>query len=310
MKTCCAVIILGHGTTRKEASEGFCELVARVGRRLAPARVLPACFSCGRPTLYEQTSVLARENVTRVIIFPYFLLSGRHIADELPEVVQKLREAFPHIHFDLLETMENEPLLEAVMLTRLQGYLRDIPKAEEISTTHDDRIIAQHFAAAGKPDEQFPLFRAVAWATGDLALAADLTVPDHAAHVFAKALAAGKPVFCDSKELAAGIRSLGLEAICLPAVSHDGETAFKEQVAGAVVALGSEVEILDAFYKVQEKPALVIALMPGFTAAVAAKKRLAEKSPLTSIVNKGTGGGISCVLAVIRALYTSSKSQD
>ncbi len=310
MKTCCAVIILGHGTTRKEASEGFCELVARVGRRLAPARVLPACFSCGRPTLYEQTSVLARENVTRVIIFPYFLLSGRHIADELPEVVQKLREAFPHIHFDLLETMENEPLLEAVMLTRLQGCLREIPKAEEASATHDDRIIAQHFATTGKPDEQFPLFRAVAWATGDLALAADLTVSDHAAHVFAKALVAGKPVFCDSKELAAGIRSLGLEAVCLPAVSNDGETAFKEQVAGAVVALGSEVEILDAFYDVQEKPALVIALMPGFTAAVAAKKRLAE-SPLASIVNKGTGGGISCVLAVIRALHAmSSKSQD
>ena len=305
MNTSCAVIILGHGTRRQEASLGFFALVDRIGRRLAPARVLPACFSCGSPTLAEQAAELARDRVTRIIIFPYFLLSGKHIADELPEVVQELREGFPQIHFDLLETMEDEPLLEAIVVTRLQGYVRECDcGSPDASAGSDDEIIAAHFATTGKPDDHFPFFRALALATGDLALAADIRVNGPVVRAFGDVMVSGKPLLCDTRELAAAVRSTGLEAVSVADEVDRLKGFFNDHLSQSIVVVGSDPLIIDTLLQIPHTPALVIALPPGFSNAPSIKQRLAQTS-LTHITNLGTGGGISCALAVIRALHAA-----
>jgi precorrin isomerase len=309
MHTSCAVIILGHGTRRQAASQGFFALVDRIGRRLWPARVVPACFSCGQPTLDEQAAQLVAENVSRIIIFPYFLLSGKHIADELPEVVQKLQEAFPRVRFDLLETMEDEPLLEAIVVTRLQGDVRS-EAAVEPDASRDDEIVAGHFATTGLSDDRFPFFRALALATGDLALAADLRMSGPVDRVYAEATASSLPVLCDSPALRAGVESMGRPAVCIPGSAHQGRSFLKEHMSQGIIALGSSSACLDLVLDLMRdglNPRLVIALPPGFAGAPLSKARLSRQRDLAFISNAGTGGGISCVLAMIQALeYTAS----
>jgi len=299
------VVILGHGTRRKAASQGFFAFVDRIGRRLAPARVLPACFSCGSPTLAEQAAELARDKVTRIIIFPYFLLSGKHIADELPEVVRELREVFPRVHFELLETMEDEPLLEAIVVTRIQGHVRECDWGSlDASCGDDDDIIAAHFATTDKPDDIFPLFRALALATGDLSLAADIRVHGPVVSAFGGAIASGKPILCDTEELVAAVRFMGHEAVCVVTEGDRIKGFFKNHLSESIVAVGSDHQIVDTLLQKSPTPALVIALPSGFSDAPSIKQRLAQTT-ITHITNPGTGGGISCVLAVIRALHAA-----
>jgi sirohydrochlorin ferrochelatase len=308
MNTSCAVIILGHGTRRKEASQGFFALVDRIGRRLWPALVVPACFSCGQPALDDQAAQLVAKGVSRIIIFPYFLLSGKHIADELPEVVQKLRKVFPRVRFDLLETMEDEPLLEAIVVTRVQGDVREngsgVPNGSP--SANDDDIIAGHFATTGMAPAHYPYFRALAQATGDLALAADLRMSGPVDRVYAEATASGVPVLCDSAALTAGVEALVRRAVCIPESVRQGRSFLKEHMSQGIVALGSSSvllnEVLDLVREAQNPPRLVIALPPGFADAPVSKARLARQRDLATISNTGTGGGISCVLAMIRAL--------
>ncbi len=307
MNTCCAVIILGHGTRRQEASQCFFDLVARIGRRLAPVRVVPACFSCGSPTLNERVTELAGENITRIIIFPYFLLSGRHIADELPEVVQKLGDAFPQIRFDLLESMKDEPLLEAAMVSRLESYVQE-NEGTDRSMTDDEEIMNWHFATTDQPAGHFPLFRALALATGDLALAADIHRYGPVERAFAQGIAAGKPLLCDTCELAAGLTALGFKAVCIPS-SCQAQDFLTEHMAGSVIVIGSQATLINTVVDTAGEPALVIGLAPGFTLARAAKTYLAQ-SDLTSIVNGGTCGGISCALAIVRALVAMTQGQE
>jgi precorrin isomerase len=313
MHTSCAVVILGHGTRRKAASQGFFALVDRIGRRMWPVRVVPACFSCGQPTLYKQAAQLAAENVSRIIIFPYFLLSGKHIAEELPEVVQELREHFPDIRFDLLETMEDEPLLEAIVVTRLQGDVWSTGRvgADEIK---NDQIIAGHFATTGNPAALYPFFRAMALATGDLALAAAIRICGRADLAYGEPHSSALPVLCDSTALTAGVEAMGRKAVCIPEPSQS-KAFLEKNLSGAIVALGSSslllVQILDLVQEGLTPPCLLVALPPGFTDAPLAKERLAGHEDIVYISNAGTGGGISCVLAMIQALesLTSQRNQ-
>jgi precorrin isomerase len=313
MSSSCAVIILGHGTRRTTASQGFFALVDRIALRLAPIRVVPACFSCGQPTLGEQAAALIREKVSQVIIFPYFLLSGKHIADELPLEVQELRQTFPHARFDLLKTMEDEPLLETVVVTRLQGVVRT-DGCSDPATCRDEAIIAGHFSLTNKPSHQFPLFKAMALATGDLALAAEMQVQGDVGRAMAHAEASQTAILCDTQMLTAGVRSLGLAAANIPQSPVRARKFLEQHMPGAVVAVGTNpffIElVMDLVQTGSLRPGVLIGLPCGFTTAPAAKKRLAA-SDLVHITNPGSGGGIACVLGLIRALSgRARKGQD
>jgi precorrin isomerase len=313
MHTSCAVVILGHGTRRKAASQGFFAFVDRIGRRMWPVRVVPACFSCGQPTLREQAEQLIAKNISRIIIFPYFLLSGKHIADELPDVVQELREGFPCIRFDLLETMEDEPLLEAIVVTRLQGDIRAMGR-DAGGDMQNDEIVASHFATLGNPASHYPFFRAMALATGDLALAAEVRICGRVELAYAGSKPSALPLLCDSTPLTAGVEAMGRKAACIPEASQS-KVFLEKNLSGAVVALGTNsvilVQILDLVQEGLTPPGLLIALPPGFTDAPLAKARLAGHDDIVYISNAGTGGGISCALAMIQALesLTSKRNQ-
>lgn len=324
MNDSCAIIILGHGTRRKEAGETFFLLVDKIASRLAHARVVPACFSCGDPSLMDQAGQLARDGYTRIIIFPYFLLSGKHIAEELPCFVDALKTEFPAVSFELLATMEDEPLLEEVVVTRLLRYvLEDASIAEPAGSTHErpeERIMGVPVLQLGHPTEHFPLLQAVVRATGDLSLAQGLHIHDRALAAGRTVLMAGGPIIYDSPMISAGLPTLAMEMMPGPGavggvqdasgLSHQRMEFLKERMGGSIVAVGTNPEfllmIMDLVAQGAPEPALVVGLPVGFVDAAHAKKKLG-RSNLVYITNNGPRGGVACVVAVLEALSTSGK---
>ena len=319
MKDRGAIIILGHGTRRKQAGETFFSLVDKIACRLAHVRVVPACFSCDSPSLEEQARQLARDGYTRIIIFPYFLLSGKHIADELPCFVDALKAEFPAVSFELLATMEDEPLLEEIVVTRLFAYVLDnddiVEPSGSVCEGSEERILGAPLLQIAHAAEHLPLLQAVARATGDLSLAQGLHIHEQALAAGRSALMTGGSVLYDSPMIAAGVPTLttemipGQEAVDNDLhVTHDLPTALsflKERMAGNIVAVGKHPEVLrmvmDLVAHGTPEPALVVGLPVGFAGASDAKKKLG-RSGLVYISNNGPRGGISCVVAVLQAL--------
>ncbi|WP_457570466.1 sirohydrochlorin chelatase [Desulfovulcanus sp.] len=116
------IIILGHGSRRKTVSQSFSRMVGRIAQRISNARVEPAFFSLGRPTLEEKASELIAEGCKEIIIFPYFLYNGNHVEKDIPTMLQSLKQKYSEINFRLLNTLENEPLLEEIIYKRIWPY--------------------------------------------------------------------------------------------------------------------------------------------------------------------------------------------
>ena len=318
MNDSCAIIILGHGTRRKQAGETFFSLVDKIACRLAHIRVVPACFSCGSPSLMEQGRQLARNGYTRIIIFPYFLLSGKHIADELPCFVQELQAEFAMVNFELLATMEDEPLLEEIVVTRLLGYVHDdhcsitsvgLPEISERC------LLKERLGQLAESAEHAALLQRVAQATGDLALAREIYVHDRAFAAGRSVVRAAGTILCDSGMISAGLPSVAMEMI--PGLDSVGSESagppdfsglrrfLEERMSGAVIAVGRHPEVLytvmDLVAKGAAAPALVLGFPVGFVDAPCSKQQL-RLSNLVHIANTGPRGGAVCVVAVLEAL--------
>ena len=113
------MIVLGHGSRRREVGEVFTAMVDRVARQVPGAPVLPAFFSLGEPTLEDQVRELVGRGCTRIVVMQYFLYNGVHIEKDIPEMIEGLRRDFPQLEFTLQPTLEDDPALERLIVERL-----------------------------------------------------------------------------------------------------------------------------------------------------------------------------------------------
>jgi len=115
------MIVLGHGSRRKEVGEAFTAMVGRVAERFADAKVLPAFFSLGEPTLADQVGALAGQGCLRIVIMQYFLYNGVHIEQDIPAMVGALQEQYPGLEFVLQPTLQDDPAMEQLIVDRLSA---------------------------------------------------------------------------------------------------------------------------------------------------------------------------------------------
>ena len=115
------MIVLGHGSRRKEVASRFTAMVERVAGQIGHAPVLPAFFSLGEPTLAEQVRELVGQGCVNIVVMQYFLYNGVHIEQDIPEMIHGLRREFPQVRFTLQPTLEDDPALERLIVDRLLG---------------------------------------------------------------------------------------------------------------------------------------------------------------------------------------------
>lgn len=115
------MIVLGHGSRRKEVALQFTAMVGRVASRIAGAQVLPAFFSLGEPTLADQVRELVARGCTRIVVMQYFLYNGVHIEQDIPQMISALREEFPGVEFVIQPTLQDDPALERLLVDRLRA---------------------------------------------------------------------------------------------------------------------------------------------------------------------------------------------
>ena len=113
------MIVLGHGSRRREVGEAFTAMVGRVARRLPGMTVLPAFFSLGEPTLADQVRRLASDGCSRIVIMQYFLYNGVHIEQDIPEMIAELRREMPGLQFVVQPTLQDDPAMETLIADRL-----------------------------------------------------------------------------------------------------------------------------------------------------------------------------------------------
>lgn len=314
---CCLV---SHGSRAEHANDPFAELAARVAARLPHVRLAHAFLQFATPTVPEAVGALQAEGVTRVVLLPYFLHSGQHIREDLPELVAELSS--PECPVTCLPSLEGHPMLEDLLVERIQETTppgTELPDQGEAIEAESHRLIDARLAHTEWTGAQAAVVRRVIHATADFSFAARMRFHPEAIDAGLAALRAGRPILCDAAMLQTALTRTDCPVFCEigsdaahARAKAEGTTRavaamriLAPRMEGAVIGIGNAptalFEVLRLAREEGVRPALVVGMPVGFVGARESKEALAE-SGLVCITNRGARGGSPAVAAALNAL--------
>lgn len=324
-----AAVVLGHGSRNPSALEVL-EKVASLLALQTGWTVAHASLEFNRPDLAEAVAGLYERGFRRILVAPYMLYAGNHVALDIPEKLKSVLAAHPDLAVRVTEPLGLDLRLVSVLETRVR-----VARGEEGAVTSD--AVSRPADIEGKsfeiiegllpdlplsPAERAVVIRVV-HATGDPSLASQLVFSPGAVDQGVQALRAGAPVVCDvnmvRSGLAPSLRRLGVEVHCLVDTVETAALARAEGVTrsvaafrtarewldGAVVVIGNAPTALLEIVRLNReegiRPALVVGVPVGFVAAAESKEALVA-SPLAHITLPGLRGGTPIAVAAANAI--------
>lgn len=116
-----AVVLFAHGS-RDPLWHAPIEAVAAQARRLAPDMpVLCAYLELTSPDLPAAIAALKDQNIQHIRILPMFLGMGRHAREDLPGLLDALRQTHPELELELLPAVGEHPAMTALMAQLATG---------------------------------------------------------------------------------------------------------------------------------------------------------------------------------------------
>jgi len=118
-----ALLLIAHGSRRAEANADL-EFVAAALRERGRYPVVKVSYlELAEPNIEGGGAQCVADGAEEVILLPYFLSPGVHVAEDLTAARTALAAQFPHARFVLAEPLGRHPLLIDVVEQRAREAL-------------------------------------------------------------------------------------------------------------------------------------------------------------------------------------------
>ena len=118
-----ALIILAHGSRKQESNQEIENLTNDV-RALVKREfdiVGYAFLEIAEPSLTNSIEKLVSKNISEITIFPYFLNSGVHIKNDIPDIVKNAHSKHPGCKFIILPPIGAYKEMPKIILEQLKS---------------------------------------------------------------------------------------------------------------------------------------------------------------------------------------------
>ena len=94
-----ALLVIAHGSRRTESNDEIRALTRRVAEQAGAAYPIVRCafLELAEPSIPDGIEQCIRAGAREVIVLPYFLSAGRHVAQDIPNEVRGKQEEHPQV---------------------------------------------------------------------------------------------------------------------------------------------------------------------------------------------------------------------
>jgi sirohydrochlorin ferrochelatase len=117
------VILVDHGSRRGESNAMLLDVVRDFARSSGMCIVEPAHMELAEPSIATAFARCVERGAKTVVVFPYFLLPGRHWSDDIPRLAAAAAENFPGIRYLVTAPFGLHPLMAEIMQQRIAHCL-------------------------------------------------------------------------------------------------------------------------------------------------------------------------------------------
>jgi sirohydrochlorin cobaltochelatase len=106
-----AVVLFAHGSRDPLWHKPMEAVAAHIATGEPDLNVRCAYLELSQPDLATACRELVEARVTNITVIPMFLGVGRHAREDLPLLVDQLRQTHPQVHFELKPAVGEDPRL-------------------------------------------------------------------------------------------------------------------------------------------------------------------------------------------------------
>ncbi len=104
-----ALLVMAHGTPLEHANQPVRQMTAWLHDRTGYSLAATAYLDCNAPRIGDAIDILAAQGARKIVALPYFLHRGRHLRQDLPQLLAAARRRHPvltlleapHLDYDL-----------------------------------------------------------------------------------------------------------------------------------------------------------------------------------------------------------------
>jgi sirohydrochlorin cobaltochelatase len=122
-----ALVLFAHGARAPGWAVPFQRLRDLTARQRPDCAVSLAFLELMTPRLPDEVTALVARGVRDVTIVPIFLGQGGHLLRDLPELLEGLRAAHPHVRFATVPAVGEDPAVLAAMAAYCSAAAAPLP---------------------------------------------------------------------------------------------------------------------------------------------------------------------------------------
>lgn len=116
-----ALLVMIHGSPRPESNDDVFAILDQVRARGLYAQVRAGFMECNEPDIPTAIDQCVAGGARRVIAVPYFLHTGKHVANDLPGLLEEARARHPRVEFLMGSYVGTSPRVTEILAQRAQA---------------------------------------------------------------------------------------------------------------------------------------------------------------------------------------------
>jgi sirohydrochlorin ferrochelatase len=117
------VILVDHGSRREESNAMLLDVVRQFAAASGLPIVEPAHMELAEPSIATAFDRCVEQGARTVVVFPYFLLPGRHWHDDIPRLAAEAATAHPGVRYLVTAPFGLHPMMFEVIGQRVAHCL-------------------------------------------------------------------------------------------------------------------------------------------------------------------------------------------
>lgn len=115
------ILILAHGSRRKETEDVLAAVVAKVKSYVAVDLLETAFLQFSEHDLEQGLERLIARGATEIRVIPYFLFSGVHIREDIPAALEEFKERHGNVRITLEPTLGDDDRLAMILADKIRA---------------------------------------------------------------------------------------------------------------------------------------------------------------------------------------------
>ena len=123
-----ALVIIAHGSRRQASNWEVANLALGLKKSAGKHyQIVEAGFlEIAKPSIPEAIESCIESGATSVIVVPYFLAAGRHVAEDIPQIVRPVGERHPHVSIRISEHIGMSNSMPRIILDSASSQARPV----------------------------------------------------------------------------------------------------------------------------------------------------------------------------------------